>query len=404
MSLFYLIFLALAAYYSFRYDWIEEHDSHKLHRLWFMCFYLICLTGFSYGLGADKFTYMEEFEQYPDNFSDAGDEIWAAFMFRGQMPLWTIVNLTCKSLFHSFYAVQLLESTAINITVCYLVSKYTHRYFLFLIIYFLSLQYFIFNTEVMREGFAMSFALIGIHGWLSGKKWLYFLTLPIGIMFHISASIVLLLPIAKFKITWKTLLYAFATSFIIWGLSTIVLSRIFSVIAGGMGAFVAKALIYAVQATNIFGFIRFISTYLIFPFIIMYTVTLNEPSDEIRKRKEKLIAFMILLGIIAGTMPGLIRFFNYVQIFYLIMLSDFIYTFTRSKDLFLIRVGTLAGTILVIVMLYTIHYKSTNTYFYNFFYPYTCILNETDDVYIREVAHIEALVIEDKEDNVRNLE
>ena len=55
MSIFYVIFVMLTAYFSFRYDGIEEYDSHKQHRFWLMCFYLICLSGFSYGLGGDKF-------------------------------------------------------------------------------------------------------------------------------------------------------------------------------------------------------------------------------------------------------------------------------------------------------------------------------------------------------------
>lgn len=104
MSIFYLIFIMLTAYFSFRYDGIEEYDSHKQHRFWFMCFYLICLTGFSYGLGGDKFVYMREFEEYPDTFTEVGDYIWLQLMLKGQMPGWTLLNLISRSVFHSFYA------------------------------------------------------------------------------------------------------------------------------------------------------------------------------------------------------------------------------------------------------------------------------------------------------------
>ena len=82
MSIFYLIFILLTAYYSYRYDGIEEYDSHKQHRLWLMCFYLICLAGFSYGLGGDKFTYMEEFEEYPNDFSEIKDYIFLKVILR----------------------------------------------------------------------------------------------------------------------------------------------------------------------------------------------------------------------------------------------------------------------------------------------------------------------------------
>lgn len=404
MTVFYLIFILLAAYFSFRYDGIEEYDSHKQHRLWLMCAYLVCLTGFSYGLGADKFTYMYEFGFYPSTFAEAPDFIWLQFMMKGQMPLWTIVNLFCKIVFDSFYAVQIIESLAINTTVCYLVSKYTHRYFLFLLIYFFSLQYFIFNTEVMREGFAMAFVLLGLHGWMTGRKWLYFVTLPVGVLFHVSAAVNLLFPFANLKITWRTLGYAVFASFAIWFLSDVVLSRIMVLALGGMGAIVAKVLIYSVQATNFFGFIRYVVTYLVFPFIVMYTVMQHPTCDAQRTHLQKLISYMIFLGIIAGAMPGFIRFFNYMQIFYLIMLADFVYMMFSFKEHLIIRMGTLMGTVFIIGLLYMIRYKTTNSYYYHFFYPYTCILYEDESVYFREIAHQEALIIEANDDNVRDIE
>ena len=209
MNIFYYIFIALAVYFSFRYDGIEEYDRRKQHRLWLLCIYLICLSGFSYGLGGDKFDYMKEFEGYPNTFSEVGNFIWYNVMLKGKMPLWTLVNLICKSIFHSFYALQFIQSTAVNISICYIVSKYTHRYFMFFLIYFLSLKFFVFNTEIMREGFALSFVLIGLHGWMIGKRWLYFLTLPIGLMFHVSALTALIFPFVKFRVSWKTLIYAF---------------------------------------------------------------------------------------------------------------------------------------------------------------------------------------------------
>lgn len=404
MNIFYIIFIFLALYFSYCYDGIEEFDSHKEHRLWLLCLYLICLAGFSYGLGADKFFYLREFDYYPDSLSELGDYIQLNIMLKGLMPLWTIVNAVCKVVFNSFYAVQLLESAAINIAVCYMVSRYTHRYFLFLLIYFFTLQYFVFNTEVMREAFALSFILYGIDGYLSGKKWLYFVMFPIALLFHVSASISLLILFSRFSISWKTLAYAFIIAFSLWLLGDILLQRVVTVALGGMGALIMKVINHSFEATNFFGFLRFSLTYLVFPFIIMYTALQIEPSEELRKKKERIMAFMVLLGIIASSMVGFIRFYNYVQIFYLIALADFVYTLFRIKKHLIIRLGTLAGTILFIALIYLNYYNSTNTYFYHFFYPYTCILNEDNSVYFREIAHNEALELDVKDDNVRDID
>ena len=404
MSIFYLIFILMTAYFSFRYDSVEEYDSHKQHRLWLMCGYLICLTGFSYGLGGDKFTYMEEFEQYPSDLSEAGDYIWLQFMLKGQMPFWTLINMYGKAVFHSFYFVQLAESAAINTAVCYIVSKYTHRCFLFLLVYFFTLQYFVFNTEVMREGFAMTFALIGMHNWINGKKWLYFLMFPMALFFHISAVTMLLFPLVRFRISWKTLAIAFFIAFCIWMFSDLVLGKIMLSVLGGMGALVKKILFYSIQASTIFGFLRSAITYIVFPFVIMYSVTSQETSEEQRRHKEKMVSFMVALGILASSLAGFNRLYNYVQIFYLIMLTDFLYMLFRVKNHFIIRMGVLAGTLFFLLLRYMTPYKTTNTYYYDFFYPYTCILHEDKSVYIRETAHQEAVMAKESDNNVREIE
>ena len=403
MSIFYLIFTILAAYFSFRYDGIEEYNSHKQHRLWFMCGYLICLSGFSYGLGGDKFAYMQYYEEYPDSLSEAGEFIWLEFMAKGHMPLWTLVNIFAKTVFGSFYAVQIIESVAINVAVCFIVSKYTHRFFLFLLVYFFTLQYFIFNTEVMREGVAQAFALIGMYGWMNGKKWLYIITLVIAVLFHPSALTILIFPLMRFKVSLSTIIYGLITAFLIWFLSDLLLGKVMLSVAGGLGAMVQKVLFYSIKASNIFGFTRSVFTYLIFPLIIMYTAVQYEENDELKKQKEQMMAFALALGIIVCSFTGFIRLYNSVRIFYLIMMTDFIYSMFKQRKHLIIRLSTLVGTIFLIGLQYMTPYKTTNTRFYDYFFPYTCILNEDKSVFIREIAHQEAVFEQESDDNVRNI-
>ena len=404
MSIFYLIFVMLTAYFSFRYDGIEEYDPHKQHRFWLMCFYLICLTGFSYGLGGDKFVYMREFEEYPDTFMEVGDYVWLQLMLKGQMPGWTLLNLVSRSVFHSFYALQLIQSAAINSAVCYVASKYTHRYFLFLLVYVFTLQYFVFNTEIMREGLALSFVLIGMDGWLSGKKWLYFVMLPLGLMFHVSALTALIFPFAQyFKASWKLFALACLGSFVIWALSDLLLGPVMMAVLGGMGAMVQKVLFYSIRASSIFGFARFIITFLVLPFIIMYSVMLHEQDEEKRRRMEHMIVYMLMLGVLTCSFVGFLRLYNYVRIFYLVLLTTFIYELFQEKKHLIIRCVTLLLTVFLILLQYFTHFETTNTYYYEFFYPYTCILDEDNSVYFREVAHEEAVDAQESDNNVREI-
>lgn len=403
MSIFYVIFVLLTAFFSFRYDGIEEEDPHKEHRFWLMCFYLICLTGFSYGLGGDKFVYMREFEEYPDTFTEVNNYIWLQFMLKSQMPGWTLLNLFSRSVFHSFYAVQLIQSAAINTAVCYVASKYTRRYFLFLLIYFFTLQYFILNTEIMREGLALSFALVGMHNYMSGRKWLFYLLVPMGLLFHISAVAALLFPLARLRISWRMLFYAFFGSFAIWLFSDLVLGRLMMAVLGGMGVLVEKVLFYSLQASTIFGFLRSAITFLILPFIIMYTVMQNEPDEEQRRRIERMISYMLMLGVLATSFAGFMRIYNYARVFYLILMATFVYTLFWQKRHMIIRLGALAGVLLLTVLQYMIPYQTTHTHYYDFFYPYTCILDEDHSVFYRDVAHTEAVLGEEKDENVRDI-
>ena len=119
---------------------------------------------------------------------------------------------------------------------------------------------------------------------------------------------------------------------------------------------------------------------------------------------ERMIAYMLLLGVLASAFAGFTRLFNYARIFYLILMADFVYMLFRQKTHLIIRVGTLMGTLFLIALQYMVSYKTTNTYYYDYFYPYTCILDENKSVYFREAAHAEAVDDEAEDDNVRNIE
>ena len=136
----------------------------------------------------------------------------------------------------------------------------------------------------------------------------------------------------------------------------------------------------------------------------MYTVMQNEQNEMRRKGMEHMLAFMVMLGVVASAFAGFVRVFNYTRVFYLFMLAEFIYTMFWYKKHLFIRLFTLMGTVFLIVLQYMVTYKSTRTHYYDYFYPYTCILDETKDVYIREVAHQEAVMAEEKDNNVRNIE
>jgi len=173
---------------------------------------------------------------------------------------------------------------------------------------------------------------------------------------------------------------------------------------GGVSTFSTKTVYYFQQATTIFGFLRFTIKYLILPFVIMYSVMLQENDNRKKYIKEKIIIFMLILGLISCAIPGLIRIYNYIYVFYLIALADFTFSIFSYKKLFIVRFGTIILSFLLILELYLGHYESTNTYHYEFFYPYTCILDENVDVDFRNIAHDEALNYKADDKNTHQIE
>ena len=390
MTIVYLIFIIQTLIYSIKYDRIDTNDSHKNHRFWLMCGFLICLSGFSYGLGGDKFVYMEEFEEYiTEDFSYWPVIISQNFILRSQMPLWTLLNLIIKHICNSFYVVQFAQAIIVNITFCYIVQKYTKRIFLFLLLYFLSLNFLIFNTEIMREGIAVALGLLGIDAWLNDKKYIFWIFTVLACLFHVSAFILILFPFLNLPINKRTIFWWWGIAFTGWLLSDIMINIIIPLVLGGQGQLMMKVVQYSSIASTIFGFLSKSIQYIILPFVVML-FTIQSEKDPIRKKKfQKIMSFYIVIAIIATSIAGLSRFRNYTMVFMLIWVAEFIYASFVSQKHLIIRIGTIIGISYFVMKFAFSYYPINKKIFIQYYVPYTCILNEDADVYFREQLHSE---------------
>lgn len=404
MTIVYLIFLLLAIYFSLKYDAVEEENPKKNHRFWLLCVILIFISGMSYGLGGDKFEYMEEFENYPHDLAQLPQQIGLGFLLRSQMPGWVIMNMLCKKVFDSFYAVQFVEAICINVSVCYFVRNYTKRYFLFLIIYFVSFTYFMFNTDIMREAMSMSFVLFGYTAYVNGHKAKFYILVLAGLLFHFTAGIALLFPLAKVKYSHYTFYMAFAIAFVLWAGSDILITHVLSRL-GGTGNLIKKVFLYSIQASTIFGFLRSSITYIVFPFITMYYAIKWEEDPELAQKKKKFYSFQIPLAVIASSFVGLIRVQNYAHIMYLVMLTDFVYLlFKKEREHQGMRLMNAIGIFVFFIWQYSAYWPKTGMYYFQLWFPYTTGLNEFRDVEFRAMGHSEALNPEQDDKNQRDVD
>ena len=245
----YSIYILMCLILSAIYDGEKERRG-KTFFYSLMCLYLIMLAGLRHGVGGDTQYYMEEFEQLPGTLAEYGSYMQYMLNMYGQMPGWTFLNVACKQLFGSFYAVQLIEAAVVNITLFYVFHKYTKHIFLCILLYVVTAQFFNFNTEVMREGMAIGLCSVGMYGYIQGKKGQFYLLVAVSLLFHISAVAALIFPFIRLKeITWQTLAYAFVISLGLWGLSDLIISRLTETLTGD-GGLIEKVLNYSNCKSN----------------------------------------------------------------------------------------------------------------------------------------------------------
>lgn len=389
----YIIYIVATFILSVFYDRTEEFAGKK--RIWYMftCLFLILIAGLRNGVGGDTQAYMVYFEDAPVDSSDYGMYIEYMQLSGGHMPGWTMFTLLCKRWFGSFYWVQLIQAAIVNISLFYIFRKYTKHIFLCALLYGISGQFFNFNTEVMREGIAVSLCLVGMHQYLQGnKKWFYILV-SFSLFFHISAIIAFIFPFVNTKqFSFKKLIIAFFISFGLWFISDAVVSFMTDHIVGE-GGIIDKLLRYSDRKSSIFGFLILAIQYFVIQGGITYFAQKGREEDEEWMQKyNHLISFYLVLAIVGCGISGFTRLLNYTMPIYMIMLAEFLGNLSQNIRYFAItKLILVAGFIWSMHFYYMHYYPETEGRHYEFFVPYTSVFDEDADNTYRYNMYVEAV-------------
>lgn len=393
----YAIFILLALLLAIFFDRQEEYVGTK--KLWYriLCLYLILLAGFRNGVGGDTQGYMEQFQYIPSNPAEYGSYIMDQLVYASHMPGWTIITLLAKRWFDSFYAVQLIEAAIVNTCLFYFFRKNTTHIFLCALLFGLTGQFFNMNTEVMREGIAVGLCCVGMHQYLQGnKKWFYILAAS-SLFFHISAAVVFIFPFVRLKhISIKTLVAALLISFALWFGSDILIEQLTHRLRGESGL-VAKIMTYSDQASTIFGFLSSALKYLVVTAGALYFAQEGKEDDtDWQQRYVRYMSFYLLLAILGCGLSGFSRFLNYTVPFMLVMMAEFMGNYTRYlRYLAISKTVILAGIFGLMGMFYMHYLPQTGRHFYDFFVPYTSVMDEHVDNTYREEMYLEATAVQD---------
>ena len=389
----YILFILLTFCLSLRFDGQAEYTRTK--KVWYIIvgIYLVLLAGFRNGVGGDTQLYMQDFEYVPSTWGELNEFISDELTESGHMPGWSVLVFLCKRWFDSFYAVQLAQALIVNIGILYLFRQYTTHIFLCTLLYGVSYVFFLFNMEVMREAIAVVLCGIGMHKYLRGEKWKFYLLVGISILFHISALVALLFPFVRLKqINIKTMIMAFFAALLLFLLSDVIVNYLPSLLGSSVNRIVEKIFLYSDVTLNLFGFLENSIRYLVINAGIVFFAQWSIGEDEQRQKDyTKYMSFYLIITVLICGFIGFSRFRNYTLIFFLIMLTEFIYHYkSQLYTNAIIKLIVLAGFVFYTSRYYMTYYPGSHGYKYEFYYPYTSILDENVDTSKREDMHEES--------------
>ena len=389
----YILFILLTFCLSLRFDGQAEYTRTK--KVWYIIVgvYLVLLAGFRNGVGGDTQLYMQDFEYVPSTWGELNEFISDELTESGYMPGWSILVFLCKRWFDSFYAVQLAQALIVNIGILYLFRQYTTHIFLCTLLYGVSYVFFLFNMEVMREAIAVVLCGIGMHHYLRGEKWKFYLLVGISILFHISALVALLFPFVRLKqINIKTMIMAFFAALLLFLFSDVIVNYLPSLLGSSVNRIVEKIFLYSDVTLNLFGFLENAIRYLVINAGIVFFAQWSIGEDEQRQKDyTKYMSFYLIITVLICGFIGFSRFRNYTLIFFLIMLTEFIYHYkSQLYTNAIIKLIVLAGFVFYTSRYYMTYYPGSHGYKYEFYYPYTSILDENVDTSKREDMHEES--------------
>lgn len=335
----YLIILIALLIFSYMYDY-RQHSRGRMVAFVAVIISFILLGGLRYRIGSDTINYIYDFYFLPPL-----DRLSTGYFSATRYAMGYVVLTSFLRQFTSdFVIVQLVHATFVNCVVGWFFYKNTrHIFFAQLLFFFLCFSLMVFQQ--MRESFAVSFFLLAWPAFREGKWIKWYLLSACAMMFHVSATVMLILPL--FTLPWVRNLFVFGKK--IW----VVCACIFAVgiliqtmffkylqILAISDAITDRAAVYS--NTNygsslwiiggVVGVLQAVARYVLYPVLALYFLIKIRKDDELRLSKQfKRMEFMVLMSIYVGVfsiaVPIWSRFNNYFYFFPMVIISDFVYSY-----------------------------------------------------------------------------
>lgn len=350
----------------------KKHTHSQYY--WMQCGVLILFMGLRYYVGGDTMGYMSKYEYV----SPITELTYIDFILAEYQPLWVVLQGFCKYLSDEFYVLQLFLATFVNSSVFWVMRKYAVNEFLAVFVYLLTcmLNY---NCEILRASIAIGIFFIAYEELLDRHYFRYYLWVIVAILFHDQAFLLLIVPLLMPFIK-NTISPLYVLGLLLVGI-ILSLPPIISIYApylpGERGEKFAQGY-GAMSIGTIGGMIRSLVNVLL---IFVLTKTPVVKNDKRIMPAFNLYFCCSLLGV--GMPIFSTRVSQFFQIYYLIALSSFMYTYKRG----LLRTVVIGMWMFGVIRYYTRDVTSwvdsnpdtpNRYYFYECFIPYYNIWEEPD--------------------------
>lgn len=316
MILYYLIIIVLlvcAIYYD-----LGEHTKNRDIWVNLTLVILVCLAGFRYRMGTDSLAYEDEFITFP--------KIWELniryFQESRYAPLYILSNSLLRSITSSFTIVQFAFAIFLNLSIFKAINRYGLSKYIFtiLLFYFTNLYYNL-NFECLRESVAVGIFLFSVDDLIQRDYKKYFIKIIIAIGFHFGAVFFLLAPLLRNIRINKTFVIIACCSIPLFPLIKQIPLVEWVISYASFSLTEEYILTYAANLDSIEGAIsiKVIFLHLILP--LACCIFLKRINNVFVKYDFLIIMFMLIRWIATFFIPMMIRYSDYLGIFYYSLIS-----------------------------------------------------------------------------------
>lgn len=368
----YIILLLLVSVGIIKGD--EENRINKKQWYRILCFILLFFTCFHYRLGCDAIEFQDEL--YP-TFPTL-DKLKLKELFNlGSEPFVVLLCSVSKTIWDDYLLFQIIHGLFVNIVLMSFFWKNARYPFVAVLIFF-TFAYYNYNFEIQRQSIALCIFLL-IEKYIHQKKYLkYYLGAMIAIGFHYSGVVFLLLPFIKdikinklsISLLCVSLVGLYFVGRYLQSIPEIALLQFSPDIS-------AKLSVYTDESRSA-GESGILNLYiLISKVIIPFTLVLLGKKYLDEKYHVYLFLFLLFSVSTVVSIPILSRFADYFTPFYIVMLSNYIYTISKVKKQPLLS----SIRLFVILIFFTFNFyswfmtKSYNPKIRNYvkIYPYSSV-------------------------------